>query len=141
MKPAAAIRLIAFLAVLAPGLPAHAQEQEAKPEEAQPKIETLAPAYEREMMDLAEILGALHYLRELCGAKEGQLWREQMQFLLANEEPSAERKARMIARFNRGYRGYQEIYRTCTPPAAEAANRHAREGVRLAAEIPARYGN
>ncbi|GIL03204.1 MAG: TIGR02301 family protein [Alphaproteobacteria bacterium] len=104
------------------------------------EVRELPPAYEEEMLRLAEILGSLHYLRELCGAQEGQLWREQMQELLDKEEPTAERRARLIARFNRGYRGYREIHRECTPAAAEAANRYLRQGIRIAAEIPNRYG-
>lgn len=100
----------------------------------------LPPAYDEQMMRLAEILGSLHYLRELCGAKEGQLWREQMEEMIALEEPTEIRRARLIARFNRGFRGYREIYRECTPAAAEAANRHLRQGVRLATEIPSRFG-
>ena len=34
--------------------------------------------YDNKLMRLAEILGAVHYLRELCGAQEGQVWRDQM---------------------------------------------------------------
>jgi hypothetical protein len=41
----------------------------------------------------AEILGAVHYLRELCGAQEGQLWREQMRQILKNEGSTAARRA------------------------------------------------
>jgi len=33
------------------------------------------------------------------------------------EAPSGDRRARMIASFNRGYRGYQQTYRSCTPAA------------------------
>lgn len=120
-------------------VPARAQAPAEAPAVEQ-EVRELPPAYEEEMLRLAEILGSLHYLRELCGAQEGQLWREQMQELLDKEEPTAERRARLIARFNRGYRGYREIHRECTPAAAEAANRYLRQGIRIAAEIPNRYG-
>ena len=53
-------------------------------------------------MRLSEILGALHYLRELCKANEGQLWRLQMTKLIEAEAPSDNRKAKMIANFNNG---------------------------------------
>ena len=106
----------------------------------QPKIKVLPPAYENQMLRLSEILGALHYLRDLCGANEGQLWREQMQNMLKQEEPTAERRAMLIARFNRGFRGFQETYRECTDAAIEANNRYIFEGTRLAGEIPGRYG-
>jgi len=110
------------------------------PEEINPKITVLPPAYDDQMMRLAEILGALHYLRELCGANEGQLWREQMQNMLVTEDPTDARKARLIANFNKGFRGFREIYRECTPTAVTATNRYIRQGTRLSAEIPDRYG-
>lgn len=138
-----AVLAAAFLTVApAPALAqSKAKTDPSATEEKQPEGPTLLPpAYEEEMMRLAEILGALHYLRDLCGAKEGQLWREQMQELLDKEEPTEARRAQLIARFNRGYRGYREIYRECTPAAAEAANRYLRQGTRIAAEIPNRYG-
>ena len=114
-----------------------------KPDEAsppKPEIRSLPPAYDDVMMRLAEMLGALHYLRELCGAKEGSLWRDQMQELIEKEEPDETRKAKLVSRFNRGFRSYQEIHRECTDTAAEAANRYLRQATRLAAEIPGRYG-
>ena len=106
----------------------------------EPRVTVLPPAYNPQMMRLSEILGALHYLRELCGAKEGQKWREQMQAMLEAEQPIAERRAQMIARFNRGFRGFQETYRECTNAAILANNRYISEGAKLAGEIPGRYG-
>jgi uncharacterized protein (TIGR02301 family) len=32
--------------------------------------------YDEKLLRLSEILGAVHYLRELCGANEGQSWRD-----------------------------------------------------------------
>jgi uncharacterized protein (TIGR02301 family) len=140
------IRIIAAALVLSlcAEAAAFAQTTEVEPGQATapaPAPESLPPAYEEQMMRLAEILGSLHYLRELCGAKEGQLWRDEMQKLIEKEAPSDARRQRLIARFNRGFRGFREIYRECTPSAAEAANRYLHQGVRLAAEIPGRYGN
>lgn len=109
-------------------------------EETTTEFKVLPPAYDEQMMRLSEILGALHYLRELCGAGEGQQWREQMQNMIEQEEPTAERRAMMIARFNRGFRGFQETYRECTNAALEANNRYVFEGAKLAGEIPGRYG-
>lgn len=130
---ALAVLLAAGVLFPAPGL-----AQEEQPES---QIQTLPPAYDPQMLRLAEILGALHYLRELCEAGDALQWREQMETMLEKEEPNAERRARLIGRFNRGFRGYREIYRECTPAAANAANRYLRQGTRLAAEIPGRYGN
>lgn len=105
-----------------------------------PKITTLPPAYEPKMLRLSEVLGALHYLRELCGANEGSKWRSAMQDMIRDEEPTEERKAQMIANFNHGFRGFQETYRECTSAAIEANNRYIAEGVKLSGEIPTRYG-
>src|SRR3569832_1609364 len=90
------------------------------------------PAYEADLQRLPEILGALHYLRELCGAGEGMAWRNEMQALVDAEAPSGERRERLIASFNRGYRGFQQTYRSCTPAADFAIRRYLEEGSKIA---------
>ena len=101
-----------------------------------------APApFDANLQRLAEILGALHYLRGICGANEGQKWRNEVQALIDAEAPSGERRARMIASFNRGYRGYQQSYRTCTPAADLVIRRFLEEGSKIAREVTARYAN
>ena len=52
-----------------------------------------------------------------------------MQALIDAETPSGDRRARMIAGFNRGYNGFQQTYRTCTPAATVAIRRYIEEGV------------
>jgi uncharacterized protein (TIGR02301 family) len=98
------------------------------------------PPYEGQLLRLSEILGALHYLRPLCGADEAQLWREQMEELMAAEEPSEQRKARLTDRFNLGYSSFASVYRSCTPAAAAIVDRYQREGAKIARDITARYG-
>ena len=97
--------------------------------------------FDADLMRLAEILGALHYLRALCGANEGQKWRGEMQALLDAEAPSGDRRNRMVANFNRGYRGFQQTYRSCTPSAVVAVRRYLEEGAKISREITARYSN
>jgi len=97
--------------------------------------------FDGDLYRLAEILGALHYLRALCGANEGQKWREEMQALLDAEAPSGDRRSRMVVSFNRGYRGFQQTYRTCTPAAGVAVRRYLEEGAKISREITARYTN
>jgi len=92
-----------------------------------------------ELQRLAEILGALHYLRAVCGAKEGTKWRDQMQALLDAEAPGGDRRKRMVTSFNRGYQGFQQTYRTCTPAADFAIRKYLEEGSKIAREITARY--
>ncbi|HEX5932099.1 MAG TPA: TIGR02301 family protein [Methyloceanibacter sp.] len=92
-------------------------------------------AYDDKLMRLAEILGAIHYLRELCGAEEGQTWREQMKEILRNEGTTAVRRAKLVNAFNDGYRGYRRSYRTCTQSATLATNRFSTEGASIAAAL------
>jgi uncharacterized protein (TIGR02301 family) len=97
--------------------------------------------YEGDLQRLAEIMGALHYLRPLCGANESQTWRNEMQALVEAESPAGERRDRLVASFNRGYRAFQQTYRTCTPAADLAIRRYLDEGAKIARDITARYAN
>jgi uncharacterized protein (TIGR02301 family) len=106
-----------------------------------PPIQGGPAPFDTDLMRLSEILGALQYLRTLCGANEGQKWREQMQALLDAEAQSGERRNRMVAQFNRGYRSFQQTYRTCTPAATVAVRRYLDEGAKISREITARYTN
>lgn len=96
--------------------------------------------FEGQLLRLAEVLGSLHYLRNLCG-ESGQDWRDHMQTLLDSENPDETRRARFIDRFNRGYRGFETTYSTCTASAIEAINRYVREGEALTRDTASRFGN
>lgn len=129
--------LAALMLVLACGLgPARAQTQAQAPGPAQD-----AAPFDGDLQRLAEILGALHYLRGICGNNEGGKWRNQMQALIDAETPSGDRRARMIAGFNRGYNGFQQTYRTCTPAATVAIRRYIEEGSKISRDLTARYAN
>ena len=106
-----------------------------------PALENATAPYDGDLQRLAEILGSLQYLRTVCGAKEGQKWRAEMQALIDAEAPGGERKRRIVARFNSGYRGFEQTYRTCTPAADLAIRRYLDEGAKIAREITARYAN
>jgi uncharacterized protein (TIGR02301 family) len=93
--------------------------------------------YDVKLLRLAEILGAVHYLRELCGANEGQIWRNRMQELIESEGAAAQRRARLSTRFNNGYRSYSRTYQTCTPSAQTAVSRFLTEGAKLSDELAA----
>jgi uncharacterized protein (TIGR02301 family) len=109
---------------------------------AAPARAEMAPAaYDGDLQRLAEIMGALHYLRAVCGANEGQKWRNEMQALVDSEAPEGDRRRKIVASFNRGYRGFQQTYRTCTPAADLAIRRYLDEGAKIAREITARYAN
>jgi len=110
---------------------------------AQPPAPSQAPAapYDHDLQRLSEILGALHFLRAICGTNEGQKWRNEAQALIDTEAPTGDRHDQMVASFNRGYRGFQQSYRTCTPAAGVAIRRYLEEGANIAREITARYAN
>lgn len=106
---------------------------------ARPTAAAEAP-FEPGLMRLAEVLGSLHFLRNLCGEK-GDQWRGEMEKLLESENPDPERRARFIAAFNRGYRSFGSTYTQCTSSASEAINRYMKEGEKLSRDIASRYGN
>lgn len=122
-------RFLRVLTVAACLSPAPALSQEA------------AAPFDADLQRFAEILGSLHYLRAICGANEGQKWRNEMQALADAETPSGERRTRLIASFNRGYHGFQQTYRSCTPAANVAIKRYLTEGARISRDLTARYAN
>jgi len=91
--------------------------------------------YDDKLMRLCEILGAVHYLRELCGANDGQLWRDRMKELMDTEGSSALRRAKLTRSFNNGYRSYSRTYNTCSASAQTAINRFLAEGAEIASGL------
>jgi len=124
------------------GLPLGARAQETMPSSV-PAVALEKPApYDARLLRLAEILGSVHYLRTLCKDPAADSWRQSMQDLLDKEaQGEAQRRARMTAAFNRGYRTFASVYTACTPPAVVADERYRAEGATLASEITARFGN
>ena len=98
------------------------------------------PVYDDQLLRLAEILGALACLRDLCGHSDGELWRGEMLALINAENPAPLRRGRLIGRFNHGFETFNAVYRTCTPSAERAIGHDLVEGEALAAEVRSRYG-
>ncbi len=120
---------LAIIAAVALTVPASAQNAGGQQKQHQAPIAPKPPVsddrpYDTQLFRLAEIMGTLHYLRELCGANEGQVWREHMREMAASEGTTALRRAKLVESFNRGYRDYSRTYRTCTQPALLAIQRH-----------------
>ena len=95
------------------------------------------PPYEPQILRLAEILGALAWLDDLCGSKSD--WRVRMQQLLEAEAKTPERKERFAGSFNRSFHDYELSYQTCTPNAQIIISRFLTEGGRLARDIVNRF--
>ncbi|MGJ8569895.1 MAG: TIGR02301 family protein [Hoeflea sp.] len=100
------------------------------------------PPYEARLLRLAEIIGSIQYLRNLCNPEGETGWRESMQALLDSETiGEASRREQLTAGYNRGFRAFASVYTVCTASALVAEERYRHEGATLIAEIVARYGN
>ncbi|CAO4183411.1 TIGR02301 family protein [Methylorubrum populi] len=117
-----------------------------KPQEKDKDKEPAAPAepppapYDRDLMRLSEIVGALAFLRNLCTAPDAAEWPARMKAILDSEGVTQGRRDRLAGAYNRGFRGYSLTYRVCTPAADEAARRFIAEGERLSHAIAGRFG-
>ena len=132
---------LTFLLALAFAAPALAQTAGGQTP-ATPTVEEKPAPYDERLERLSEILGAVHYLRNLCADTVEDNWRASMQRLMeleAGNEPK--RREKLTAAFNRGYRSFAAIYTACTDSAVVAEERYRNEGATLATEITARFGN
>ena len=111
-----------------------------KPPEPPPAPEPPPPLYEKELLRLAEIVGSLAFLRNLCATSDAAEWPKRMQALLESEGTTPGRRERLAGAYNRGYRGYALTYRTCTQSATEAMARYLKEGETLSRNLAGRYG-
>ena len=107
--------------------------------EASPPADVPAP-YDRDLMRMSEIIGALAFLRGLCAAPDAAEWPARMKALIESEGVTPARRDRLAGAYNRGYRGYALTYRVCTPAAHEAAARYVAEGDRLSHALAGRFG-
>lgn len=109
---------------------------------AQPAPEAKPAPYDGRLERLSEILGAVHYLRNLCLKDDEDTWRKAMENLISMEAGNEQaRKERLTAAFNRGYRSFASVYAACTAQAVVAEEKYRNEGATLATEITARFGN
>jgi len=150
-RPAPALAVLAAVLLLASHAaqaqqrtpPATARPPAAKPAEKpaeQPAPEPPGPPYEPQLLELAEIMGSLAYLRTLCGGKEAQDWRNRMGALVEAEGRTPQRRDRLTAAFNRGFKAYSLTHRACTDTSLEAASRLAIQGEALSRALASRYG-
>lgn len=97
------------------------------------------PPYEKQLLRLSEIMGALAWLTELCGDRPGDVWRTQMAALMEAEATSPTRRERLAGAYNRGFRGYSALHRRCTPTADLIITRFLDEGGRIARDVANRF--
>ena len=111
----------------------------APPPKAEPAPEPPPAAYEPDLLKLAEVLGALSYMTELCGDTGAASWRDRMLQLIEAEGTTPQRKERLAGAFNRGYLGHQPAHRACTDRSRQAVERLIEQGQRLSRDIAGRY--
>ncbi len=110
------------------------------PPTAPPVIQTDVKPYDPQLLRLAEVLGALTYLRDLCADKDSETWRARMQSLLDSEGTSQIRKDRLAGAYNKGIEGYALSYGSCTPNARLIIARFLAESGRIAKAIENQFG-
>jgi uncharacterized protein (TIGR02301 family) len=99
------------------------------------------PPYATDLERLAEILGSLQFLAEICD-DDPTGWRQQMGELLRQTDPDtdAEWRARLTDRFNLGYSSFAAVYRSCTAAAMSAIDQYRIVGAQIAGDIATEYG-
>lgn len=99
------------------------------------------PPYATDLERLAEILGSLQFLAEICDDSPTG-WHQQMDELLGQTDPDtdAEWRARLTDRFNLGYSSFAAVYRSCTAAAMSAVARYRLAGAQIAGDIATEYG-
>ncbi len=127
MKTRITTRLFLYSSVIALSLILSAPLNAANDDNAKP--------YDKKLFRLSEILGAVHYLRELCSSEDEMVWREKMQALINSEGTDAFRRVNLIKQFNKGYRSYRRTYRTCTNSARTAIDHFLTEGTKITEEL------
>ncbi|EJF86666.1 TIGR02301 family protein [Bartonella rattimassiliensis] len=96
------------------------------------------PPYEKKLLRLAEILGSLHSLQNLCKSSTNQ-WYDYMNALIEAEHPIPQRRAYLYEAFNEAYRAFSENYHHCTRAAIEANQRYIEEGRILSENLLMHY--
>jgi uncharacterized protein (TIGR02301 family) len=129
----------AWLAV-APCAAAEAPAAPPTPPAAPAPAEPAPPPYEPQLLRLSEIMGALAYLRDICGAHDADAFRAKMTALLSAEATTDVRKERLAGAYNHGFQGYALTYRACTPGAQTVIARFLDEAAKIAKDLAGRYG-
>jgi uncharacterized protein (TIGR02301 family) len=110
------------------------------PVPALPEPEAIPQPYEPDLLRLAEIIGAMAFLRGLCEGQDRAIWPERMRNLMEAEGRSGPIKERLAGAYNRGFRSYALVHQQCSDVAKEAAARLALDGDVLSRKLANRFG-
>lgn len=131
--------VVAICSVLAIDHVAFAQQTDSVQ---RPLAQNNLPPYETRLYRVAELVGSLHYLNNLCGTVENNRLRETLQKVITAEtanEPA--RRRQLVSRYNKGYRTFASVYTSCTDAAKTLEAQYRQEGRDLVIELLARYTN
>ena len=97
--------------------------------------QSLSASNQTKLLELSEILGAVHHLRALCEVDEAQTWRQSMIKLIETQDAPEWLADQMIKRFNTGYHREEANYPACDAASQRRAVRLANQGARLARSL------
>lgn len=125
---------LAFIVLLAPRT--FAQESGSAP------AQKSTPPYEDRLHRVAELVGSLHYITNLCGTAKNDQFRMKMQeFIEAETLNEPLRRKLLISKYNKGYRTFASVYTSCTDAAKLVETNYRTEGKALIEELLSRYSN
>jgi uncharacterized protein (TIGR02301 family) len=90
------------------------------------------PAARQALVDLANVLGQSHAIRQACSKRKDFSWFRRMEQLLQVEAADQSLKNRLVRSFNDGYAAGQAGYPACGKDSQAAAVRLAQRGEALA---------
>jgi uncharacterized protein (TIGR02301 family) len=99
------------------------------------------PPFESDLMRFSEIVGAVAYLDLLCDPGVDGPWRAKMAALIAAQAMSEDERRRTVDRYNRGYRTFASIHRTCSDQTRSVLKQYLTEGAEIANRIDERFGS
>lgn len=105
-----------------------------------PSAGSQAPPFEPQLLRLAELMGALHYLRALCGFADAPAWRDKMNALIDGQGLDQAGRERYAGAFNRGFRAYSETYRNCDEAAGKVIRAYLTEAGAITKDLDSRFG-
>lgn len=103
----------------------------------QPSL-AIDPLYQPQMQRLLFVIGSLYFLGPTCGYKQND-WRQHAADLIAVDNPTDDRRQRLMGSFNEGYQAYSRLYNGCTGSAEQATGQLLVEAEQLAREIHNRF--
>lgn len=105
-------------------------------------VQNSTPPYEDRLHRVAELVGSLHYITNLCGTAKNDQFRIKMQeFIEAETLNEPLRRKLLISKYNKGYRAFASVYTSCTDSAKLVETNYRSEGKALIDELLSRYSN